>query len=157
MVWHKFLHHYVREQGSVPLYWFIKTTFESSSAPLHVLPVVRHQRSMSKLRPSLRRRTSPSASNVDAWMRRTPRMDFHHWRKMRRVERRQRGREERSFLGDGGGHGGPQGSSGCDGQLLDLCVQTSDDPLHRLTTLRTDIHSQTERVMFLTKERPISV
>lgn len=119
---------------------------------------------MTKLGPSLCRRTSPSASNVDAWMRGTPRMNFHHWRKTRREERRQRGRcavvREASFLGDGGGHGRPQGSSGCDGQLLDLRVQTSDHPLHRLTTLWTDMNRSdwADQLLatFLTKFRRVT-
>ncbi len=60
-----------------------------------------------------------------------------------------RAARDRSFLGDGGSHRCPQGSSGCDGQLLDLCVQTSDHPLHRLATLRTDNHNQPERIILL--------
>ncbi len=61
-----------------------------------------------------------------------------------------RAARDRSFLGDGGSHRCPQGSSGCDGQLLDLCVQTSDHPLHRLATLRTDNHNQPERIILYT-------
>lgn len=41
-----------------------------------------------------------------------------------------------SFLGDGRGHGRPYGPARRGRQLLDLCVQPPDDPLHGFATLR---------------------
>ncbi len=87
-------------------------------------------------------------------------MNLHHWRTVRRDERRQRGRcaaRERSFLSDGGSHGRPQGSSGCDGRSSIsvfrrlITHSIASRPCGRTITVRL------RRIIFLTNEHPILV
>lgn len=64
-----------------------------------------------------------------------------------------------SFLGDRCGHWRPYGAAGRGRQLLDLCVQPPDDPLHSFAALdqiRKKINVSPSKVLIKATVRPLT-